>query len=179
MQHLHIILCHRIHLLYCWQQTPSSLNKIFMITLKRTDSENLDFIELVKFLDADLAERDGDEHSFYDQFNKIDKIKYVIVAYENEQAVSCGAIKEFSPHIMEVKRMFTLPVSRGKGIASGILGELETWANELGYSKCILETGKKQPEAIKMYQKNGYKMVQNYGQYAQAENSLCFEKELK
>ena len=150
-----------------------------MITLKRTDSENLDFIELVKFLDADLAERDGDEHSFYDQFNKIDKIKYAIVAYENEQPAGCGAIKEFAPHIMEVKRMYTLPNSRGRGIASGVLVELEIWATELGYKKCILETGKKQPEAIELYKKSGYKIIQNYGQYAQANNSLCFEKELK
>ena len=150
-----------------------------MITLKRTDSENLDFIELVRFLDADLAERDGDEHSFYDQFNKIDKIKYAIVAYENEQPAGCGAIKEFAPHIMEVKRMYTLPNSRGRGIASGVLVELEIWANELGYKKCILETGKKQPEAIELYKKSGYKIIQNYGQYAQANNSLCFEKELK
>ena len=102
-----------------------------MITLKRTDSENLDFIELVRFLDADLAERDGDEHSFYDQFNKIDKIKYAIVAYENEQPAGCGAIKEFAPHIMEVKRMYTLPNSRGRGIASGVLVELEIWATEI------------------------------------------------
>jgi GNAT superfamily N-acetyltransferase len=150
-----------------------------MITLKRTNSENLDFIELVRFLDADLAERDGDEHSFYDQFNKIDKIKYAIVVYENERPAGCGAIKEFAPHIVEVKRMYTLPDSRGKGIASDVLAELEIWANELGYKKCILETGKKQPEAIKLYQKSGYKIIQNYGQYAQANNSLCFEKELK
>ena len=150
-----------------------------MITLKRTNSENLDFIELVRFLDADLAERDGDEHSFYDQFNKIDKIKYAIVAYENEQPAGCGAIKEFAPHIMEVKRMYTLPNSRGRGIASGVLVELEIWATELGYKKCILETGKKQPEAIELYKKSGYKIIQNYGQYAQANNSLCFEKELK
>jgi hypothetical protein len=56
---------------------------------------------------------------------------------------------------------------------------LENWAGELSYAKCILETGKRQPEAIGLYKKNGYKLIPNYGQYAEAENSLCFEKELK
>jgi putative acetyltransferase len=64
-----------------------------MITIKRTDSKNLDFVELVKFLDADLAIRDGEDHSFYNQFNKIDKIKYVVLVYENKKPIGCGAIK--------------------------------------------------------------------------------------
>jgi GNAT superfamily N-acetyltransferase len=150
-----------------------------MFRIIRTHSENRDFVELVKHLDADLAERDGKDHSFYAQFNKIDKIKHVVVAYEGEQAVGCGAIKEYAPDIMEVKRMYTSPEQRGKGIASKILSELETWASELSYAKCILETGKKQPEAIGLYQKSGYTLIPNYGQYAEAENSVCFEKVLK
>jgi GNAT superfamily N-acetyltransferase len=149
-----------------------------MIKLIRTNSDNKDFIELVKYLDADLAVRDGDEHSFYAQFNKIDKIKYVIVAYENDKPIGCGAIKEYSQNAMEIKRMYTSLTSRGKGTASKILTELERWATELSYKKCILETGKKQPEAIALYKKNGYKLISNYGQYAGVENSLCFEKEI-
>jgi GNAT superfamily N-acetyltransferase len=103
----------------------------------------------------------------------------VVVAYENGRPVSCGAMKEFGPGTMEIKRMYTAPESRGKGIASIVLAELEAWAGELGYEKCVLETGKRQPEAIALYQKNGYKLIPNYGQYAGVENSLCFEKELK
>lgn len=150
-----------------------------MITTIRTDSDNQDFIQLVKHLDADLTERDGEDHSFYAQFNKIDKIKYVVVAYENSQLAGCGAIKEYAPTIMEVKRMYTAPEARGKGIATKVLTELEIWAAELSYEKCILETGKKQPEAIALYEKNGYKLIPNYGQYAEVENSVCFEKVLK
>ncbi|HSB01230.1 MAG TPA: GNAT family N-acetyltransferase [Anaerolineales bacterium] len=150
-----------------------------MIKIIRTNSENQDFIQLVKHLDADLAERDGKDHSFYAQFNKIDKIKYVVVAYENDKPVGCGAIKEYAPDTTEVKRMYTSPDSRGKGVASRVLRELEVWALELSYAKCILETGKKQPEAIGLYKKNGYKIIPNYGQYAEIENSLCFEKLIK
>jgi GNAT superfamily N-acetyltransferase len=150
-----------------------------MIKLIRTSSGNQDFVELVKLLDADLAKRDGEEHSFYAQFNKIDKIKHAVVAYENDKPVSCGAIKEFASNIMEVKRMYNLQVSMCKGIATKVLTELEIWATELHYKKCILETGRKQPEAIELYKKNGYKIIPNYGQYAEVENSLCFEKKLK
>ena len=75
--------------------------------LIRTNSENIDFIKLVKLLDLGLQKTDGDEYSFYAQFNKIDSIKYAIVAYENDKAVGCGAIKEFKAgSIMEVKRMY-------------------------------------------------------------------------
>jgi len=150
-----------------------------MIKIVRTNSENQDFIDLVKLLDADLAIRDGDDHPFYHQFNKIDTIKFVLVAYENGIPLGCGALKKFTPHEVEIKRMFTLPESRGKGIASLIMGELEKWAKELNFNKCILETGVKQPEAIALYEKLGYKRMPNYGQYSGVENSLCFEKKIK
>ena len=149
-----------------------------MITVRRTDSDNPDFIALVKLLDADLAKRDGADHSFYAQFNTIDKIKHTVVAYDDNKPVGCGAIKEFDPAAMEVKRMYTLPESRGKGIASTVLSELEKWAAELSYKRCVLETGKRQPEAIELYKKSGYRIIQNYGQYAGIENSVCFEKTL-
>lgn len=147
-----------------------------MIKLERTDSDNQDFIKLIKYLDADLAEKDGDEHSFYAQLNKVDQIKHVIVVYKNNEPIACGAMREYSDTSMEIKRMYTLPESRGEGIAGKVLAELETWANELGYKKCILETGKRQPEAIGLYKKYGYTLIPNYGKYAGIENSLCFEK---
>ena len=149
-----------------------------MLTLKRTQSDHPDFIDLVKFLDADLAERDGNDHAFYAQFNKINKINHVIVAYENDKPLGCGAIKAFDAQAMEVKRMYCTPESREKGIATQILNELERWACELSYTKCVLETGKRQPEAIALYKKNGYKLIPNYGQYIGMDNSVCFEKEI-
>lgn len=150
-----------------------------MIQLVRTNSENKNFTELVTFLDLDLAVRDGEDHSFYAQFNKIQLIKYVVLAFENNIPVACGAIKEFDSSTFEIKRMYTNPSHRGKGIATKILFELEKWAKELGYKKCILETGKKQPEALHLYKKCGYVTINNYGQYIGIENSICFEKNLK
>lgn len=144
----------------------------------RTTSENPDFQKLVKQLDYYLAIIDGEDHGFYDQFNKIDSLKNCIVIFDNGEAVAIGAIKEFDEKSMEVKRMFTLPEKRGKGLASAILKELETWTKELGYEKTILETGKRQTEAVALYHKCGYKVIPNYGQYAGVENSVCFEKNL-
>ena len=146
--------------------------------IKRTNSEDPDFCELVKELDKDLKLRDGEEHVFYSQFNKTDKIKHVLVAYDEDLCVGCGALKAYSSDTMEVKRMFVRESHRSKGIASGILHALELWSNELGYKKCILETGKKQPEAIRLYQKNQYRIITNYGPYENVENSVCFEKKL-
>lgn len=149
------------------------------ISLLRTDSSHPDFIALVRHLDADLAIRDGDEHAFYAQFNTIDRIKHALVAYnEIFEPVGCGAIKSFALDTMEVKRMWVEPAFRGKGIASQILKELEDWARELGYHRCVLETGKKQVEAMHLYPKNGYQLIPNYGQYIGIENSVCFEKRL-
>lgn len=150
-----------------------------MIRFSRTNSEDKDFRELVKELDADLSIRDGAEHSFYAQFNKIDMINHAIVAYEADVAVGCGAFKQYIDGVAEIKRMYVPPFKRGKGIASAVLKELENWAAECGYHKCILETGKKQPEAIALYKKNGYDIIPNFGQYANVDNSVCFEKMIR
>ena len=133
---------------------------------------------LVKQLDAYLKITDGDEHDFYNQFNSVATLKNTVIAYFENQPISCGAFKEFNQNSVEIKRMFTLPQSREKGVASLILRELENWAAELGYSSCILETGVRQTEAVAFYKKNFYKIISNYGQYTGVENSLCFEKKL-
>lgn len=148
------------------------------LTLIRTNSDNADFRALVALLDKDLAVRDGAEHAFYAQYNKIDAIREVVVAYQNNIPVACGAIKSFSKTAAEVKRMFVHPDYRKQGIAAKILTELEQWAAELGFDQSVLETGKKQPEAIALYQKVGYQITPNYGQYIGVDNSVCMAKSL-
>ena len=147
-----------------------------MINLLRTDSDNADFRELVSLLDADLRIRDGAEHSFYAQFNKLDKIRRVVVAYEDGKAIGGGAFKEYEAGAAEIKRMFVRPENRGRRVAAEILAELEKWAKELNFSACVLETGLKQPEAVALYRKSGYATIPNYGQYAGVENSVCMRK---
>ncbi len=148
------------------------------LKLLRTNSAYPDFISLVHLLDQDLAQRDGEEHAFYAQYNKVPNLNTVVVAYQNDTPVACGAIKEWDESTMEVKRMYVPPSFRNQGIAALVLAELEAWTKELHYNRCILETGIKQPEAIRLYQKCGYQIIPNYGQYSGVSNSVCFEKRL-
>ena len=149
-----------------------------MLKIIRTDSNNTDFQSLVRLLDADLAIRDGDMHGYYAQYNKIDAIKNAVVAYDGETAVGCGAFKPFDDDSVEIKRMYVRPENRGVGIAVEVLKELENWAAELDFKAAVLETGKKQPEAIRLYEKSGYELIPNYGQYIGLENSVCMKKSL-
>jgi len=146
--------------------------------IKRTNSDDIDFIKLVVLLDHDLAIRDGEDHAFYNQFNKTDAIKHVIVFYENDIAVGCGAFREKKEDTVEIKRMYVHPEHRKKGIASAVLAALEIWAKEVGYDYTILETGKNQPEAINLYQKLNYTIIPNYPPYEKMDNSVCMKKTL-
>jgi putative acetyltransferase len=149
-----------------------------MLKIIRTDSINPDFLILVKDLNAELAIRDGEDYSFYAQFNKVDKIRHVVIIYKADEPVGCGAIKAFDQNAVEVKRMFVKYEVRGQGLGSKVLAALESWAKELNFNRCVLETGKKQQEAIGLYEKAGYRIIPNYGQYAGVKNSICFEKVL-
>jgi len=150
-----------------------------MFTLLRTNSKNDYFKNLVTLLDADLQIRDGNEHSFYAQFNKVDSIKNVVVCFFENEAIGCGAFKKYDNLTVEIKRMFVQPAFRGKAVATIILKELEAWATQFRYCKTVLETGKKQPEAVALYMKNGYAIIPNYGQYENVENSICMMKKIK
>ena len=150
-----------------------------MTTFIRTDSTNQDFQNLVALLDKDLAIRDGSDHSFYAQFNKTDSIRNAIVCYNGKSPIACGAFKEFDKETVEIKRMFTLPAFRGIGIGINVLDQLELWAKDLDYTACVLETGRKQPEAIRLYEKAGYAFIANYGQYIGIENSVCMKKQIR
>lgn len=150
-----------------------------MITFKKTNATDADFLKLVKLLDAGLKVTDGDDHNFYDQFNKVDSIKHTIVAYFGKEAVGCGAFKAFDDYTVEIKRMYTNPTHRGKGIGKQILLQLEKWAKDLGYISSVLETGKNQVQALKFYPAANYKVIDNYAQYIGVENSVCFGKKLE
>ncbi len=146
------------------------------IQLVRTNSDNIDFQQLIVCLDKFLTERDKEAHAHCIEYNQLDKIRHVVVVYSDGVAVGCGAIKEYKPEISEIKRMFVDDSARSRGIATKILTELEAWAIELGYTQSILETGKKLPEAVALYEKHGYRRIPNYDQYACMESSVCYTK---
>ena len=154
------------------------INEQDMHSIQRTTTENKDFQKLVVLLDQFLAVLDGEDHAFYAQFDKLEKINNVVICYQDNTAVGCGAFKEFDSDTVEIKRMFVHPDFRGKGIARTVLGALELWARELNYTSCVLETGKNNPNAIALYRKSGYEIIPNYDQYENIETSVCLKKHL-
>lgn len=147
-----------------------------MLTLLRTNAENNDFKFLVEKLDAELKILDGEEHLFYAQLNKTNDLSQVVLVFENDSCIACGALREYEKKGMQVKRMYVLPTHRNKGIASMVLHELEDWAKELNCNFLVLETGKKQQAAMHLYERSGYQIISNYGKYKGMENSVCYEK---
>lgn len=142
----------------------------------RTTSTDSHFVGLVALLDRYLAKIDGEEHGFYAQFNKIDHLQHVIVAIVNDKPAGCGAFKKLEENTIEIKRMYVPEEFRRQKIASAVLEALEKWGAELGFTKAVLETGIRQPDAIAFYLKCGYHKISNYGQYIGVSNSVCFEK---
>ena len=149
------------------------------IILKRTDNTDPDFRLLITLLDKELNERYGElMQSTYDRHNHIINIDTVVLAYNNGVPAGCGCFKKYDDTSAEIKRMFVKGTERGQGIAYKILSELELWAKEHGFTHTILETGDKQHEAIGLYQKIGYAITANYGQYSDLATSICMRKEL-
>jgi GNAT superfamily N-acetyltransferase len=150
-----------------------------MTKIERTTSESKDFILLTKKLDQELKLIYGSTQEEFDQFNIIDNIETVIVAYINNTAAGCGCFKAFDKNTVELKRMFVDDQFRGEGIGAAILIELENWAKELGYSSIVLETGTVQIGAVALYKKYGYSVIPNFDPYIGNELSICFKKNLQ
>ena len=149
------------------------------ITIKRTNSHDPDFDRLVELLNEELRQRFGVVQQLYEQHNKIEKLLHtVVIAYTNDVPVGCGCFKEMNVLTAEIKRMFVMPEYRGNGVAAAILNELESWAKGLNFQRTVLETGRKLHEAVSLYEKAGYKEIENYEPYIGMTESLCMEKKL-
>lgn len=146
--------------------------------LLRTNSDNPDFHTLTGKLDTELCRIYNTNPEDYEEYNRITNLNTVVIAYENQEAIACGCFKVFDDNTIEIKRMFVDDKQRKKGIAAAILAELETWGKELGYTASVLETGKGQPHAIKLYQKHGYQITENYNKNDDLDISVCLEKRL-
>jgi GNAT superfamily N-acetyltransferase len=102
-----------------------------------------------------------------------------VVAWLDGEPVGCGALKPFDDDgVGEVKRMYTAPEARRRGVSRAILERLEAAAVELGYVRLHLETGLPQPEAIRLYESHGWQRIPSYGRYKDTPSSVCFAKDL-
>lgn len=145
-----------------------------------TNGENPDFIGLCHDLDDFLNELVGGEknRAEYIQYNKLDDIHDVIVAYDEDTPVGSAGFKKYDDECAEVKRVFIKREYRGKGISKKLMELLEERAKNKGYKYLILESGEPLAAAMSLYRKIGYKVVPNYGQYKDMPDSVCMKKEL-
>ncbi len=143
-----------------------------------TDSEDQDFAKLIKMLDEDLNERYGELQKQYEAHNRIDHIKNVVLLYVEGHPAACGAFKRYDPESAELKRIFVAKEYRGLGLSKILVARLEEWAIKEGFGYAVLETGKRQNEAIGLYKKCGYEVIPNYGVYIGNSNSVCMRKSL-
>ncbi|MFV8370484.1 GNAT family N-acetyltransferase [Flavobacterium sp. LB2R40] len=148
------------------------------IKIFKTTSENPDFVNLIAKLDKSLWDRYPELKVDYWGNNILELNPNVIVVYVKNKPVACGCFKKYDKSSIEIKRMFVSPEVRGKGLAQAILKELELWAQDFGYSFSVLETLYKQEEAIALYLKAGYAIVDNYEPYVGLKNSICMRKQL-
>jgi len=101
-----------------------------------------------------------------------------LVGWAADEPVACGGVRRHDDTTGEVKRMYVAPEHRGNGHARTMLRALEERARALGYSHMVLETGTRQPEAIALYESEGYVRIESYGFYAGASDERCYGKDL-
>jgi GNAT superfamily N-acetyltransferase len=138
--------------------------------------------ELVAELLADLAARYGGPDP--DEPTPLDLSPprgAFVVAWVEGVAAACGGVRAFDGDdraVGEIKRMYTRPRARRRGIARLLLGAIEARARHLGYTRLVLETGTKQPEAMALYETAGYAPIKPYGEYKDYPDSRCYAKDL-
>lgn len=145
-----------------------------------TDGCNKDFILLCHELDKFLNELVGGEENRakYIQYNKVDDIHDVVIAYDNDIPVGSASFKKYDDENAEVKRVFVKKEYRGQGISNELMKILEQRAREKGFKYFILESGEPLISAMALYRKIGYKVIPNYGQYVDMKDSVCMKKKL-
>lgn len=146
--------------------------------LMRTDAGNPHFQELVAMLDDAYYERFGALALKYRQYNVTDGIADAFVMYCDGEPAACGCFKRYDAESAELKRVFVRKEFRRKHLATEIVEVCECEARRQGYHAMVLETGAEMPEAIAMYQKLGYALVENYGDFTGDTACVCMRKQL-
>lgn len=150
-----------------------------MFSLVRTTASDPRLPPLIAELDADLRSRYGATQELYAPLNHIkDDSPFVLAVDVDGAPVGCGGFRPYDASAVEVKRMFVAATARRRGIASAMLGEIETWARERGFSATVLETGTLQAEAIALYERTGYERIPAFPPYADMPVSVCMRKAL-
>lgn len=151
------------------------------ISLQQVDSDNKDFVRLCNELDSflDIAIGGESKREKYKKFNYLDTMDYVIIAYHNEEAVGCAALRKYSDTDIEVKRVFVRENYRGQNVGGLLLEQLILHAKKSGYQHIILETGSFLQASVRLYSRYGFEQIKNYGAYKNMKESLCMGLDIK
>lgn len=88
----------------------------------------------------------------------------LLLAWQGQQAVGCGAVRRLDADTAEIKRMWVEPAARGQGIGRSLLAALEAGAVELGCRTVRLDTAASLTEALAMYEAAGYVEIPAYNE---------------
>jgi len=101
-----------------------------------------------------------------------------LVARCGEAMAGCGAFRALGRDTVEIKRLYVRTEFRGRGIAGALLAALEQEARRRGHSRAILETGTRQPQAVALCERQGYRRIACFGPYVGNPHSICLAKPL-
>lgn len=128
---------------------------------------------------AEIAERYGTTESEPGVKPSAADIAVFFVATSHDgEPLGCGGLRYLGAGEAEIKRMYVLPGHRGAGVATAILHHLEDHGRSLGWLRLKLETGNRQPDAMRFYEREGYEQIPNFGPYAGVADSVCYAKDL-
>lgn len=147
------------------------------IVARRTTFADPALCPLIIELDAELHRIYDRVQDAYDDFNALPHDTRAVLIVDGDDCIGCGCFKLDGTEV-EIKRVYVPPRARRRGIASVLMGELETWAREVGATRVVLETGYLQDAAIALYERLGYTRTQAFGPYIGMDASVCMRKML-
>ena len=140
-----------------------------------------DVQRLIAELNAELSARYMDpsaNHFELDESEVSGDNGVMLVARVDGQARGCVAVRRLDEFSGELKRMYVAPTGRGMGIGAALLDAIADRAQQLGMFRLLLETGPKQPEAVRLYERDGFQQVPPFGKYVHSPMSICMSKDL-
>jgi GNAT superfamily N-acetyltransferase len=129
-------------------------------------------------LEQELHRRYGEQSEPARKPTAPDTTIFLVARDGKGSALGCAGLRRIDRETVEIKRMFVRPSARRGGVAAALLSELEQLALRLSARRIVLETGPRQPESIRLYERHGYRPIPCYGVYAGSRRSLCYARAL-
>ncbi|MBR5357884.1 MAG: GNAT family N-acetyltransferase [Clostridiales bacterium] len=106
-------------------------------------------------------------------YNLSESISDVVIANCDGTDVGCAGLKQYSETDVEIKRVWVEPECRGKHIATEMMDMIEHRAREMGFKRAVLQTRPIMTDAVSLYEKRGYVLIENYPPYDKLEGAIC------